>query len=55
MLQAGEDPTRIARVMGHTTTRMLFERYGASIRNRSRQDGAAHLKARSRQNSINED
>lgn len=55
MLQSGEDPMWIARMMGHTTTRMLFERYGAFIRNRTRQDGAAYLKARRRQNSINED
>jgi integrase len=43
MLQAGEDPAWIARMMGHTTTRMLHERYAAFIQYRTRQDGAAYL------------
>lgn len=43
MLQAGEDPAWIARMMGHTTTKMLYERYAAFIRYRTRQDGAAYL------------
>jgi integrase len=43
MLQAGEDPPWIARKMGHTTTKMLYERYAAFIRHRTRQDGSAYL------------
>jgi integrase len=43
MLQAGEDPAWIARMMGHITTKMLYERYAAFIRYRTRQDGAAYL------------
>jgi integrase len=43
MLQAGEDPAWIARMMGHATTKMLYERYGAFIRHRTRQDGATYL------------
>jgi integrase len=45
MLSAGEDPAWIARMMGHSTTRMLFERYGKFIKNRTRQDGSAYLEA----------
>ena len=45
MLQAGEDPAWIARMMGHTTTKMLFERYGRFIQYRTRQDGSAYLEA----------
>jgi integrase len=54
MLQAGEDPTWIARMMGHTTTRMLFERYSAFIRHRTRQDGAAYLQALTRHHTVDE-
>ena len=43
MLQAGEDPAWIARMMGHTTTKMLYERYAAFIRHRTRQGGSAYL------------
>jgi integrase len=43
MLQTGEDPAWIARMMGHTITKMLYERYAAFIRYRTRQDGAAYL------------
>ena len=52
MLQAGEDPAWIARMMGHTTTKMLFERYGRFITYRTRQDGSAYLEAmrRAREN-----
>jgi len=32
-------------MMGHTTTRMLYERYGKFIKNRIHQDGSAYLKA----------
>jgi len=45
MLQSGEDPAWIARMMGHTTTKMLFERYGRFIQYRTRQDGTAYLEA----------
>ena len=45
MLYVGEDPAWIARMMGHTTTRMLYERYGKFIKNRARQDGSAYLEA----------
>ena len=45
MLYVGEDPAWIARMMGHTTTRMLYERYGKFIRTRARQDGSAYLEA----------
>ena len=48
MLQAGEDPAWIARMLGHTATRLLYERYGVFIRNRTRQDGAEYLEAASR-------
>ena len=34
MLYVGEDPAWIAHMMGHTTTRMLYERYGKFIKNR---------------------
>ena len=50
MLQAGEDPAWIARLMGHTTTRMLFERYSRFIQYRTRQDGLAYLEASRRAN-----
>jgi integrase len=43
MLQAGEDPAWIARMMGHTMTKMQYERYAAFVRYRTRQDGAAYL------------
>ena len=45
MLQSGEDPAWIARMMGHTTTKMLYERYGRFIQYRTRHDGAAYLEA----------
>ena len=45
MLQAGEDPAWMARMMGHTTTKMLFERYGRFIQYRTRHDGTAYLEA----------
>jgi integrase len=43
MLQAGEDPAWIARMMGHTTTKMLYAHYAAFIWYRTRQDSAAYL------------
>jgi integrase len=39
MLDQNEDPTWVARMLGHTTLRMLYERYGKFIRNRTRHDG----------------
>jgi integrase len=48
MLQAGEDPARVVRVMGHSNTRMLFECYAKWIRNRTRQDGSAYMQALTR-------
>jgi integrase len=45
MLQAGEDPAWIAKMMGHTTTKMLFEQYGRFIQYRTRQDSAAYREA----------
>ena len=44
MLQSGEDPAWVARMMGHTTTKMLYERYHRFIQNRSRRDGELYLK-----------
>jgi integrase len=45
MLQAGEDPAWVARMMGHSNTHMSFERYAKWIRNRTRQDGSAYMQA----------
>ena len=44
MLQAGEAPAWVAHMMGHTTTKMLYERYHRFIQHRTRQDGALYLK-----------
>jgi integrase len=43
MLQSGEDPAWVARIMGHTTTRMLYERYNRFIQHRTRQAGALYV------------
>jgi integrase len=40
-LLAGEDPAWVAKQMGHTTLKMIYERYGKYIKNRTRQDGSA--------------
>jgi integrase len=45
MLQVGEDPAWIARMMGHTTTKRLFERYSRFIQERTRKDRIAYLEA----------
>jgi integrase len=45
MLDQNEDPAWVARMLGHTTLRMLYERYGKFIHNRSRQDGARFTNA----------
>jgi integrase len=42
-LAAGEDPSWIARQLGHTSTEMLFKVYGRFIPNRTRRDGSALL------------
>ena len=39
MLSAGEDPLWVARMLGHTSTEMLYRHYGKYIRNRMRKDG----------------
>jgi integrase len=44
MLQFGEDPAWVARMMGHTTTKMLSERYHRFIQHQSRRDGELYLK-----------
>jgi integrase len=43
-LAAGESPEWIARQMGHTTTKMLFETYSRYVPNLTRQDGSAFEK-----------
>lgn len=55
MLQVGEDPAWIAKMMGHATTRTLHERYSRFIRHRTRRDGAAYLEALSRYDAGDED
>ena len=44
-LQAGEDPAWVARTLGHRGLGLLFDTYGAFIRNRSRKDGSAFASA----------
>ncbi len=39
MLEQGEDPAWVSRMLGHTTMKMLYTRYGKFIRRRTRQDG----------------
>lgn len=43
MLSYGEDPTWIARMLGHTGLTMIFKHYGKFIRNRTRKDGGKFL------------
>ncbi len=43
MLQAGEDPAWVARMLGHTTTKMLYERYHRFIQHRTRRNGELYL------------
>lgn len=45
MLDQNENPAWVARMLGHTTLRMLYERYGKFIRNRSRHDGDRFTRA----------
>jgi integrase len=39
MLEQGEDPAWVARMLGHAKMKMNYARYGKSIRRRTRQDG----------------
>lgn len=55
ILQSGEDPNWIARMMGHANTRTLHERYSAFIQHRTRQDGAAYLNALRQYDKLDED
>lgn len=55
MLQSGEDPNWIAKMMGHANTRTLHERYSAFIRHRTRRDGAAYLDALRQHAMVDED
>jgi integrase len=41
MLQAGEAPEWVARILGHTTTQMLFTTYSRYVPNLTRLDGSA--------------
>jgi integrase len=43
MLYTGEDPLWVARMLGHTSTEMLYRHYGKYIRNRMRKDGGRFL------------
>ena len=43
MLSTGENPAWIARMMGHTSVEMLFNKYSGYIPNLTHQDGAAFL------------
>lgn len=45
MLDQNEDPAWVARMLGHTTLRMVYERYGKFIRNRTRHDGDRFTRA----------
>jgi len=44
MLSYGEDPLWVARMLGHTSTEMLYRHYGKFIRNRMRRDAVKFLK-----------
>lgn len=44
MLDAGEQPGWVARMMGHTNLKMIHERYYSYIKNYQRDDGAAFMK-----------
>ena len=43
LLSYGEDPLWVARILGHTSTEMLYRHYGKFIRNRMRRDGMKFL------------
>ena len=45
MLDQNEGPAWVARMLGHTMLRMLYERYGKFIRNRTRHDGDRFTRA----------
>jgi len=42
MLEAGESPAWVSKMLGYTSMRMLFERYGRFIRDRTGNDGRAY-------------
>lgn len=52
-LAAGENPEWIARQMGHTTTKMLFQVYSRYVPNLTRQDGSAFEKLLQSQFNVN--
>ena len=52
MLGAGEAPEWIARVLGHTTTEMLFRVYSRYVPNLTRQDGSAMARLLASQSSL---
>ncbi len=43
MLRSGENPLWVSRIMGHTNTRMVFERYSTYIPYPGRRDGSSYL------------
>ena len=43
MLDAGEQPGWVARMMGHVSLKMIHERYYSYIKNYQRDDGAAFM------------
>ena len=45
MLEQHENPAWVARMLGHTTLRMLYERYGKFIHHRTRHDGERFIRA----------
>jgi integrase len=45
MLEQGAAPAWVSRMLGHTTMKMLYERYGRFIRNRQRQDWIEYERA----------
>jgi integrase len=43
MLDAGEQPGWVAKMMGHSNLKMIHERYYSYIKNYQRDDGAAFM------------
>jgi integrase len=54
MLAAGESPEWVARVLGHTTTQMLFSTYSRYVPNLTRQDGSAMARLLASQATLND-
>ena len=54
MLAAGESPEWIARVLGHSSTEMLFKTYSRYVPNLTRQDGSAMARLLASQASLND-